>query len=211
MCDSTHSLTQRRPPPCLFTHSDLGQTRAVCPHIPRQTVTEWEVMCVTLDSLSLPGCLQWTEKRGHSVQWSDDWAADTGKKEADRERNKERERCRSLPNCQWVTTVEHTCTDTTHRQIKCAHTPLAYQWICKLNACLCKAFNLYFFIPVCVCARACVLGWGIRSSTRLNFWTPWTCSEPQRGVQHPLALPLYDELDCIRVMSQWHRHIIALG
>lgn len=59
-------------------------------------------------SFSLQGCLQWTEKRGHSVQRSDDWAADTGKKEADRGRNKERERCRSLPNCQWVTTVEHT-------------------------------------------------------------------------------------------------------
>ena len=27
-------------------------------------------------------------KRGHSAQRSDDWAADTGKKEADRRRNK---------------------------------------------------------------------------------------------------------------------------
>lgn len=49
-------------------------------------------------------------KRGHSVRRSDDWAADTGKKEADRRRNKEWERYRSLPNCQWVISLDHTQT-----------------------------------------------------------------------------------------------------
>lgn len=111
----------------------------------------------------LQGCLQWTEKRGHSVQWSDDWAADTGKKEADRGRNKERERCRSLPNCHWVTTVEHARTDKRHIHTQSdkmhvyththKHTGVA-SWMCVLS--LYMTFNLWFIILVCVC-----VGWGV--------------------------------------------------
>lgn len=69
-------------------------------------------------------CVQRAEKRGHSMQWSDDWAADTGKKEANRRRKKGRERCRSLPNCQWVIAVEHTHTHPCH---------YSHHWSCTLN------------------------------------------------------------------------------
>lgn len=47
-CAIPLNLTQRQPPPILFTNSHLGQSWAVYNHILRQTVTERQFMCVTL-------------------------------------------------------------------------------------------------------------------------------------------------------------------
>ncbi len=96
------------------SHTHAGQTWSVYPHIPRQTVTMSECVChcVFVCACACVCVCPVDKKRGHSVQGSDDWAADTGKKEADRRRNKERERCRSLPNCQWVIALDHTQTHT---------------------------------------------------------------------------------------------------
>lgn len=129
-----------------------------------QTNCDWMTVHVRHSgpTLSLPGCLQWTEKRGHSVQRSDDWAADTGKKEADRGRNKERERCRSLPNCQWVTTVEHTSRYKHAQTAKmCTHTHTSPQMLLDSQAaCMWVYIWPLTFVSssLSMCVHACVLG-----------------------------------------------------
>lgn len=143
-----------------------------------QTNCDWMTVHVRHSgpSLSLPGCLQWTEKRGHSVQWSDDWAADTGKKEADRGRNKERERCRSLPNCQWVTTVEHTSRYNVH-----ALTHTSPQMLLDLQAaCVWVYIWPLTFVSssLSTCVHACVLGGACAALTA------WICEHSGPAVSH---------------------------
>lgn len=91
----------------------------------------WVTVCVCSVCVCVCVCVSpMDRRRGHSVRGSDDWAADTLEKEADRRRNKEREGCRSLPNCQWVIalgntqTDTHTCTHTAHTN-HCWHVPRA--------------------------------------------------------------------------------------
>lgn len=168
----THTHKWRRP---FDINSDM-QTSTSSPFLtlrselvrilPLYSQTNWVCVCVQKPK----------RERGHSVQRSDDWAADTGKKEADRRRNKERWLTSQLSVSHCFGSHPNTCTHT-HSNTEGVTLLVTAYMLPEQSLCLCTTFNLWTSLTPFNPARHKDAhkdtGWGDRGQSCLYSFNLW--------------------------------------